>query len=715
MKARCFILVSVALLAEGPLQAQVILPDVAEATVRAGSNANVDVDEVTTGFQRVKWVQDAAPGNATACAKVYCAWDFTGQHPNTNADLTISITGAASSQLSAMRIWSLDQAYPSFIASGTTATPNRALTWNAAQANDTNFVPALGVNQGTFQMLTNGAFTAHPVANFSAVGTTTVKIPGPWGNLINNNQMVLVVVGTNNAALAGQNGYRMKLNTGNNDGTKLVFPALVGTSPPSITALPDVTVVSGQNSVSNSFTVSDPDGNVANIAPATLTFDGTVVVSASVIGSGANQLIYVTAGNVTFVTNTAVEATVTDENGDVAQRTFQVTVLPQIFPPTISTPANTNTPLNTAVTVPFIIGDQSQDVSILSVTAAVDAVSGNELAGVSLGGSGTNRTVTVTPVAGADGVGIVDLSVADTNGNTSSTSFAVMVLTNRAVFDDHFDYFDGSLFTVSDTVWLRRGNIQPVGLKTLSQAAHIVSGAANDNGYGTLVGAPYSPGDRSVIYITFMGTWSAAPSGNSGAIVALANNSTISSPQVCAIGSTPDVLGDGGDLIVRIANGNGYTNYPVGIALNTPHKIIARYDVDTALATLWVDATNEADASVPSITASDVATPVAVSLLNLNQNGNTGTLSLDDLKVSVVVRPRIIAITVMANNVQIDFTAGTGDATTDFGVNSTTNLTVPFSAANVTITSLGGNVFRATLPASGSQGFYRVFRQPFSF
>src|SRR6266436_3034510 len=160
--------------------AQVTLPDIAEITVRAGANANVVINVVTVGFERVKYVQDGSPGNTTSCAKSYFQWDFTGQNPNTNADLVLSLTGAANSQLSAMRVWSLDQAYPDFTNSTGIADSVTNITWNNAQANDTNFVPALGAFQGTFQMLTNGPFTAHPVANFSAAGTTTVKIPAPW-------------------------------------------------------------------------------------------------------------------------------------------------------------------------------------------------------------------------------------------------------------------------------------------------------------------------------------------------------------------------------------------------------------------------------------------------------------------------------------------------------------------------------------------------------
>lgn len=685
-------------------RAQVTLQDIAEATVRAGANANLVINPAAQGnpgFHRVKYVQDAAPGNTTSCAKSYFKWDFTSQNPNTNADLTLSLVGAPNSQLSAMRVWSLDQAYPEFT--------NGVLTWNNAHANDTNFVPALGANQGAWQQLTNGPFTARPVANFSAAGTTTVKIPAPWGNLIISTQMVLVIAGTNNAALAGNNGYRMVTNT-----TALVFNPILGTNPPSISALPDVTVTANQNSVTNSFTITDPDGKVASLTATAASSDltGTVVASVSILGGGANEQVYVTAGGTAG--NATVEVTVTDENGDAAQRTFNVTVLPQTFPPTVSTPANTNTPLNTAVAVPFTIGDLSAPVSTLTVAGAVDAVSVNVLASVAFGGSGANRTVTVTPVTGADGVGIVDLSVTDMNGTTVTTSFAVVVLTNRAVFDDHFDYLDGSLFAGSDRVWLRRGNIQPVGLGVLTQAAHIVSGAANDNSYAALVGAPYATGSRSVIYITFTGNWTAAPTANSGSIVALANNSTLSSPQVCLIGSAPDIALDG-NFNLRIGNGGGYTVYPVDLVPGIPYKITARYDVDFATATLWIDATNESDTSVTNITANDVTAPVAVSLVDLNQNGNTGTLSLDDLKVSVVIRPQITSISIVGNNVQIDFAAGMGDGTSDFGVTSTTDITIPFSDVSASITSLGGGVFRVTLPVSGSQSYYQVKRQPFGF
>jgi hypothetical protein len=713
-------------------RAQVTLPDIAEITVRDGTNQNVvvNVGGYTTtpatpvGFERVKYVQSASQanpfipnGSTTGCAKSYFKWDFTGQNPNTNADLTLSFTGVANSQLTTMRVWSLDQAYPSFTNSvAGVADSVTNITWNNAQANDTNF--NLGTvgdpYQGTFQMRTNGPFTAHPVVTFSAAGTTTVKIPAPWGNLIISNQIVFAIGGTNDALLNGNNGYRIQLNT-----SSLIFNAILGTNPPSISALPNVTVTANQNSITNSFTITDPDGNPANYNNTNVTvtssdMTGTIIAGVTILGGGANEMIYVTAGSTPGTAT--VEVTATDELGDQAQMTFNVTVVPQIFPPTISTPPNTNTFLNTPVVVPFTIGDASAPISTLTVNASVDPASGSELTSAALGGSGSNLTVTVMPATNADGVGLVDLSVSDTNGNTVTTSFAVMVLTNYAVFDDHFDYANGSIFTVSDGLWVLRGNVQFNGLNISGNAVDIVSGVVNDNGYAPLAGTPVNTGHGKVIYLTFTGNWSVAPGGNSGAFVSLSGDRSSAAPQVCNIGSTPDSTADGGNLYLMIANGTGFTTNFFPIVLGTAYTIAARYDGDTATATLWINATNETDISPTNIaTATDVTAPITVSLVDLNQNGNTGDLVLDDLKVSVVTKPAITAINVSGGNVQINFTAGVSDGTSSFDVLAAPSPTSPFAPASATISSLGGGAFSATLPASGSQEFYRLIRQPFNF
>ncbi|HWY75920.1 MAG TPA: hypothetical protein VN281_09905 [Verrucomicrobiae bacterium] len=256
----------------------------------------------------------------------------------------------------------------------------------------------------------------------------------------------------------------------------------------------------------------------------------------------------------------------------------------------------------------------------------------------------------------------------------------------------------------------------PAGITIFNGAVNVVSDVVNDNGYAPLVGAPLTIGKGTVIYTTFTGNWTTSPTANSGSFVSLARDNTSSSPQVCGIGSTPDSSADGGNLYLMIANGTGFTTNFFPIVLGTTNTIAARYDVDTATSTLWVNATNEADISPTNVaTASDVTAPIAVSLVDLNQNGNTGDLLLDDLKVSVVTKPAITTINVSGGNVQINFTAGVTDSISSFGVLAAPSPTSPFAPASAAISSLGGGAFSATLPASGSQEFYRLMRQPFNF
>ncbi len=127
MKMTLLAVAALALVPALSINAQVTLTNVAEATIRAGTNANTDIDEATVGYQRVKFVADGSAGNTTACAKSYFKFDFSGQNPNTNADLMLSLTGVANSQTSTMRVWSLDQAYPAFTIVCWSGTPRRPM------------------------------------------------------------------------------------------------------------------------------------------------------------------------------------------------------------------------------------------------------------------------------------------------------------------------------------------------------------------------------------------------------------------------------------------------------------------------------------------------------------------------------------------------------------------------------------------------------------
>ena len=239
----------------------------------------------------------------------------------------------------------------------------------------------------------------------------------------------------------------------------------------------------------------------------------------------------------------------------------------------------------------------------------------------------------------------------------------------------------------------------------------------NDSADGVLLGAPYALGHGYVIYTTFQANWSSIVAGNGW--LALDPFANTLNPLLASVGNAPDVANDGGfNATIDNNSRDAVTVNPVTLQTGTTYNIATRYDVDRASSTLWVNATNEVDPNGTNVTATDVTTPQPISDIVVNQNGGVGdtwAVALDDLTVTVVVKPVVNSISVVGGNVIIVFTAGVSDTPSNFGVNSTTDLTIPFSAASPVITSLGGGVFQATLPVSANQSFYRVTRQPFGF
>jgi hypothetical protein len=298
----------------------------------------------------------------------------------------------------------------------------------------------------------------------------------------------------------------------------------------------------------------------------------------------------------------------------------------------------------------------------------------------------------------------------------------------QVVFSDIFNYTSGSSLvlengstlgtppTVNDGIW---NEIGPSSTAILTVNTNTLDLQVNGNGeeaFANLLKGPYMPGHGYVIYTTFQANWTAFAGFTWFGLGAYQGTGNF---QYAGVGNVPDAAADGG-FNVTIVNGPGGAGVSVPETLQptTNYNIAVRYDVDLAKATLWVDATNETDPNGTNATATDVQAPSQISDITLNQNGAFGqaTVAVNDLTVSVVVKPAVNSINVVGNSVQIVFTAGVNDTTSSFFVNSTTNLlTTPFRATSPTITSLGGGVFKAMLPAPANQTFYELGRTPFAF
>ena len=91
------------------------------------------------------------------------------------------------------------------------------------------------------------------------------------------------------------------------------------------------------------------------------------------------------------------------------------------LPPEISNSPDQLVPVNTPKTIPLVIADQDTPVTNLTLSANSSNPTLVPLSKIVFGGSGTNRTATVTPAAGQTGTAVLTLTVSDGTNSASDT------------------------------------------------------------------------------------------------------------------------------------------------------------------------------------------------------------------------------------------------------------------------------------------------------
>ena len=735
---------------------------VAESTVQYSTTASTGITNYISGYDKMK--SFALSPNASA--KTYFKYDFTGQNPNTNYDLTVTWQVNHNNGLEHFNVWALNQAYPSF--TNPSGSNNPSLTWNGAQANNT-----LGGVGGTDDLLTGGSFTATLWKDFVGKGSTTVAesttLPAPWGQYLINNQLVIVVTATNDTTITqSANGGRFNTNSS----TISFQPLTVSTKPPIISYIAPQTVKSTTASGNISFTVGDPQDGPNGLVPTVALGNTNVTLTVTNLGgSGANRTLSFTpvsnkgAGVTATVT---VTVTVTDLEGNSASSSFLLTVPPFITLPVVYSGTNVNylPPTNRvgvgSVTIPFQVVDTNITASSLIVTGAVVSadVNGNllttnlgTLSFTSVVGGANSNNCSVTINAIGSGVGVINvLAIDPQNLVTDVVSLAVMVLPDNsyAVYDamhyqpsTSYSASSGheSLSAASGGLWNNRtvsGTVDVITTVTPSSGGDIpvgtpvIRGSTSGNSDQLrLVGAPYHASGHQVLYASVMAQWadisfyggnSYYPGNSTGGFVEFAADATstgVAMAQVCTITNAANTATNDGNFYLALYNGTnspsvntGYQetipNFSTsGILPNpTPDNIVVSYDTDTGISTLWV---NQSSSTNANVTLQDVAvTNLAnVSYLVLRQNGGMGNILIQSASVRVVNKPfpTITGITVTGSNVTITYTDTAGAGQSGFQqVWSSTAVNGTYSqvASGVTITDLGGGNYSAAI--SGQTG-----------
>jgi uncharacterized repeat protein (TIGR01451 family) len=177
------------------------------------------------------------------------------------------------------------------------------------------------------------------------------------------------------------------------------------------------------------FTVGDLETPSGALIVTATSSDESIVPNAGLQaggGDGNRALLITPASNQSGATTISV--TVTDGGGAQSSTSFLLTVRPVNDPPTITAVAaitideNSSTPL-----LAFTVGDVETPAAALGMTAVALNSTLVAPSGISLGGTGANRTVAITPVTNQAGSSLIVLTVTDTNGASASQQFRLTV------------------------------------------------------------------------------------------------------------------------------------------------------------------------------------------------------------------------------------------------------------------------------------------------
>jgi len=205
---------------------------------------------------------------------------------------------------------------------------------------------------------------------------------------------------------------------------------------PTVTTLSSRTVVSPASSGPIAFTIGDTQTAASRLVVTGSSSNTTLVPNSAIVfaGSGANRTVTVTpAGTQTG----SATITVSVSDGSMAtSTTFVLTVTAPIpppivapvnLPPTVTTPTSRTVESRSSTgPIPFTVGDSQTAAASLVVTGSSSNPALVPNSAIVLGGSGANRTVTVTPNASATGSALISLTVFD-GALSTTTAFTLTV------------------------------------------------------------------------------------------------------------------------------------------------------------------------------------------------------------------------------------------------------------------------------------------------
>ena len=309
-------------------------------------------------------------------------------------------------------------------------------------ANTFRFAPF--IFQIETQTTTAGPSAGNDLAVVAEGGSVTINVLAndvATSGTINTGSVAIVTNPLHGTAVANANGTITYTNDGSEFATD-TFTYTVLDSSGNISNTATVTVnVSPVNDLpvaaNNSFTVNEGATATLNLGANDTDAEGRLNLNSIVIvQQPANGTVTVGAnGNVTYASNGAevisdsFTYTIADLNGGVSlPGTVSITITPVNDAPTVGALANVAVNEDTATgAIAVTVNDAETPAASLNVTATSSNTTLVPNANIVVGGSGTARTLTITPAANQSGTSTITVRVTDANNLTTTTTFQLTV------------------------------------------------------------------------------------------------------------------------------------------------------------------------------------------------------------------------------------------------------------------------------------------------
>ena len=375
-------------------------------------------------------------------------------------------------------------------------------------------------------------------------------------------------------------------------------------TPPTVAAIANQTMADGGNKEID-FAVNDSQTPSGLTATATcLTPSVSLGFSSPIVGGTCHLIISSSMGNVQPVT---VPILVTVSDGEDSTVTwFYLTITAANTPPVFGGLMNTNMLGSTSLTIPFTLSDDHTDPATITPTvlSANTTLVSNDVAHVSLGGSGANRTLTITPVTNQFGTVPITVSASDGSLSSSKTIYVTVRPNTNVVLVDNFTYdgASGPLITLSEGFWQTHSGAIPGQLLESSSGIITVDGVNNTEDVNAqLVGAPYLTNSGAVLYSRYVINYTQMPDATGSYFGHFKDNTTFGFlARVWAFSNSPT------SYQLGIANSTSTSAsavpFPQNLVLNSNYVVVTRLVLSNSFSTVWINPTSESSPSVTDTT-----------------------------------------------------------------------------------------------------------------